>query len=106
MERAYASSRSSLNLKRGRVVPTLPRGQNLSDIPSPCLARNCTKESFLVGQRNLLDVCAVAVRAAKAVARNETELGLLRPSGEPITFCGAMIAFDSRRFSARWRRSS
>ena len=39
MERAYASSRSSLNLKRGRVVPTLfpelPRGQNLSDIPLP-----------------------------------------------------------------------
>jgi hypothetical protein len=25
---------------------------------------NCTKESFLVGERNLLEVCAVAVPAA------------------------------------------
>ena len=26
--------------------------------------RSCTKESFLVGERNLLEVCAVAIRAA------------------------------------------
>jgi hypothetical protein len=50
---------------------------------------NRTKEAFLVGERNLLEVCAVAVRAAKAGARNETELDALRPSGEPITFCGS-----------------
>ena len=35
---------------------------------------NCTKESFLVGERNLLEVCAVAVRAAQVFAGNQTEL--------------------------------
>jgi len=35
---------------------------------------NCTKESFLVGERNLLEVCAVAVRPAQVFAGNETEL--------------------------------
>jgi len=50
---------------------------------------NCTKQAFLVGERHFLEVCAVSVRAAKAVARNETEVGVLRPSGEPITFCGS-----------------
>jgi len=32
---------------------------------------NCTKESFLVGERHFLEVCAVAVRAAQAGARDE-----------------------------------
>jgi hypothetical protein len=35
---------------------------------------NCTKESFLVGERNFLEVCAVAARAAQVCAANETEL--------------------------------
>jgi len=34
---------------------------------------NCTKESFMVGERNFLEVCSVAVWAAQVGARNEME---------------------------------
>ena len=47
------------------------------------------KESFLVGERNLLEVRAVAVRAAQVWAGHKTELGGLRPNGQHITFCGS-----------------
>ena len=43
---------------------------------------NCTKDAFLVGERTLFEVCAVAVLAPKAGARNETELDALRPTSE------------------------
>jgi len=33
------------------------------------------RESLLVDERNLLEVCAVAVRTAQVCAGNETELG-------------------------------
>ena len=38
---------------------------------------NCTKESFLVGERNLLEVCAVAVRAASLETKQSCELWVL-----------------------------
>ena len=34
----------------------------------------CTKKSFLANERNLLEVCAVAVRTAQVRAGSETEL--------------------------------
>ena len=58
----------------------------------------CMKESFLVGERNLLEICAVAVRTAQVCARNETELGGLRSSGEPTTSCASHDCHPIRRF--------
>ena len=49
---------------------------------------HCMKESFLVSERDLLEVCAIAVRAAQVWAGNETELSGLRPNGESITSSG------------------
>jgi hypothetical protein len=40
---------------------------------------NYTRESFLVGERNLLEICAVALRTAQVFAGNEAEF----PNGVP-----------------------
>jgi len=50
---------------------------------------NCMRESLLVGERNLLEICAVAVRAAQVCAGNDMELGRLRPNREPVIFSGS-----------------
>src|SRR5215472_18099276 len=53
----------------------------------------------LVGERNFLEVCAVAVRRAQVCAGSETQSCGLRPNGEPTTFCGSHACLLSRRLS-------
>jgi len=65
---------------------------------------NCTKESFLVDERNLLEVCAVAVGAAQVCPGNETGFCELRPNGEPITLARYIITSRLRMQSESQRR--
>jgi len=53
----------------------------------------------LVGERNFLEVCAVAVRRGQVFAGSETQLCGLRPNWEPITFCGSHACLLGRRLS-------
>ena len=80
MERSASAHQASVRPLHWRVEPL---GQNglmkttcgcLSDYEIRAMAANrdsaessvgnCTKESLLVGERNLLEICAVALRAA------------------------------------------
>ena len=45
---------------------------------------NCGRESFLVDESNLREVCAVAVGAAQVCAESQADLRGLRPGGETI----------------------